>query len=65
MKEHGINKEDSERIKKMIYGGYVREFNDVTDISRMFLADYFKGINSFDYILIIKFYYLRKIKMII
>ena len=50
MKEKGINEEDFERIKKMIYGGYVREFNDVQDISRMFLADYFKGINSFDYI---------------
>ena len=29
---------------------YVKEFNDVVDISRMFLADFFKGINSFDYI---------------
>ena len=34
----------------MIYGGYVKEYNDVQDIARMFLADYFKGINSFDYI---------------
>lgn len=46
----GINKEDFERIRKMIYGEYVKEFDDVTDISRMFLADYFKGINSFDYL---------------
>ena len=45
-----INKEDFERIKKMIYGGYVKEYNDVADIARMFLADSFKGINSFDYI---------------
>ena len=43
-KEQGINAEDFERIKKMIYGGYVKEFNDVSDIARMFLADYFKGI---------------------
>ena len=49
-KENGINEEDFERIRKMIYGGYVKEYNDVTDISRMFLADYFKGINSFDYL---------------
>ena len=49
-KEIGINKDDFERIKKMIYGEYVREFNDVTDISRMFLSDYFKGVNSFDYL---------------
>ncbi len=50
VKNSGINKEDFERIKKMIYGRYIREYNDVTDISRMFLADYFKGINSFDYL---------------
>ena len=50
MKEQGINESDFERIKKMIYGGYIREFDDVANISRMFLADYFKGINSFDYL---------------
>lgn len=48
--ENGIDESDFERNKKMIYGGYVKEYNDVTDIARMFLADYFKGINSFDYI---------------
>ena len=50
MKEQGINQEDFERIRKTIYGDYVKEYNDVTDIARMFLADYFKGINSFEYI---------------
>ncbi len=50
LKENGINKDDFERMKKMIYGGYVKEFNDVADIARMFLADHFKGINSFDYL---------------
>ena len=50
LKENGINEQDFERIRKMIYGGYVKEYNDVTDISRMFLADFFKGINSFDYL---------------
>lgn len=49
-KEDGVNNADFERIKKMIYGAYIREYNDVGDISRMFLADYFKGINSFDYL---------------
>ena len=33
-----------------MYGSYVTEFNDVSDIARMFMSDYFKGINSFDYI---------------
>ena len=45
-----INQEDFERIRKTIYGDYVKEYNDVTDIARMFLADYFKGINSFEYV---------------
>ena len=46
----GISKEDFERTRKMIYGEYVKEYNDITDIARMFLSDYFKGINSFDYL---------------
>lgn len=50
LKKNGINQQDFERMKKMIYGGYVREFNDVADIARMFLSDCFKGINSFDYL---------------
>ena len=50
MKENGIKEEDFERIKKMIYGTYVKEYNDVSDIARMFLSDFMKGINSFDYI---------------
>ena len=49
-KENGINKEDFDRIKKMLYGDYIKEFDDVTDIARIFLADFMKGINSFDYI---------------
>ena len=48
--EKGINEEDFERTKKMIYGEYVKEYNDVVNISRMFLADFFKGINSFEYL---------------
>ena len=39
-----------ERIKKKIYGDYVVEYNNVGDIARMFLSDYFKEVNSLDYI---------------
>lgn len=39
-----------ERIKKKVYGDYVVEYNNISDIARMLLSDYFKGINSFDYI---------------
>ncbi len=50
MQQNGINEDDFNRTRKMIYGGYVREYNNVADIARMFLADSFKGINSFDYL---------------
>ena len=50
LKMEGINEEDAKRLKKMIYGGYIKEFDDVVDIARMFLADHFKGVNSFDYL---------------
>ena len=50
MKQNGLNKEDFERTKKMIYGDYIKEYNEVSDIARMFLSDFMKGINSFDYL---------------
>ena len=37
-------------MKRKIYGEYVTDYNSVSNIARMFLADSFKGINSFDYI---------------
>ncbi len=39
-----------DRIKKKVYGDYVAEYNSIADIARMFLSDYFKGVNTFDYI---------------
>ena len=50
LKKEGLNIEDFERIKNMLYGNYVREFNNVSDIARMFITDYFKNVNSFDYL---------------
>lgn len=50
LKNDGVNDSDFERIKKTIYGQYVKEYNEVGDIARMFLADYFKGINGFEYL---------------
>ena len=49
-KKNGLNEEDFERTKKMMYGEYVKEYNDVTSIAGMFLSDFMKGINSFDYL---------------
>lgn len=50
LKQNGIDEKIFDRVKKKMYGSYVTEFNDVADIARMFMGDYFKGINSFDYI---------------
>ena len=50
IKQNGLDKKHFERIQKKIYGDYVTEYNSVADIARMFLADYLKGNNSFDYI---------------
>lgn len=50
VKQNGLNEEDFNRIKKKIYGGYVVEYNDPGSIARMILGDYFKGINSFEYL---------------
>ncbi len=47
---NGINEQDFERIKKMIYGEYIKEYNDVSNIARIFLTDFMKDVNSFDYI---------------
>ena len=49
-KNNGLDEEHFNRIKKKIYGDYVTEYNSVSDIARMFLADSMKNINAFDYI---------------
>ena len=50
LKKEGLDLEHFERIKNMLYGNAVKEFNNVSDIARMFISDHFKGVNSFDYL---------------
>ena len=50
VKENGLDEKVFARVKKKIYGDYIIEYNDVSEIGRMFLEDYLKGINSFDYL---------------
>ena len=50
LKEKGISESDFIRTRNMIYGDTVREYNNISDVCRMFMSDYFKGINSFNYI---------------
>ena len=48
--KENFEEEAFNRIKKKVYGDYVVEYNNISDIARMLLSDYFKGIQSFDYI---------------
>ena len=48
--KEGINEEEFERIKKKMYGEYVMQYNDVDIVARNVLADYFKGIQPFEFI---------------
>ena len=49
-KQEGISEADFQRIKKKLYGEYVKDYNDVESMANTFLANYFMGINSFDYL---------------
>lgn len=49
-RNNGLDEKHFKRIKNMTYGGYIKEYNDVSAIARMFISDYFKGINSFAYL---------------
>ena len=44
-----INDEEFERIKKRLYGEFVKSYNNVDHIATSFIQNYFKGINPLDY----------------
>lgn len=50
LKNNHLDEKQFKRIKKKILGDYITEYNDISSIARMLMGDYFKGINSFDYI---------------
>lgn len=41
LKEKGLDQDYFDRMKKMIYGQYIKEYNSVGNIARMFLAGFF------------------------
>lgn len=49
LKKEGLNKEAYERIKKSMKGRYLRGLNSVEGISHLFMSNYFKNVNVFDY----------------
>ncbi len=50
LKKKGLSEEDFERTKKMLYGRFVRGFEDVTTIANMFVSDFFRGVNASKYV---------------
>ncbi len=46
----GIAEKDFVRIKRKIYGNFVKGFNDISNIGNNLINKYFKGSNLFDYI---------------
>ena len=49
IKEKGLKKDDFERIKKVIWGDYIRSFNDIEGYAHSFITMHLLGINYFDY----------------
>ena len=48
--KNGIDEKAFERAKRKIYGLYVKEFNNVDQEAILFVSNYFKKINPFEYI---------------
>ncbi len=48
--ETGFDEKDFERIKNKIYGEYVKEYNNISNIADEFLTYNLKGINPFDFL---------------
>lgn len=49
MRKHGIPKEDFERSKRVLYAGFLREFDSTEDIANNMVDFLFDGVNMFDY----------------
>lgn len=49
LKKKGIDEKEFDRIKKKLYGEYVKSYNDVGGIATSFIQNYFRNINPLDY----------------
>jgi predicted Zn-dependent peptidase len=49
LKQNGIDEKVFDRIKKKLYGEYVKSYNDANSIATSFLQNYFRDINPLDY----------------
>lgn len=49
LNENGLDKASFERIKRALFGRFIKQLNSVERISHTFISVYFKGLNMFDY----------------
>lgn len=49
LRENGLSKKAYERSKKVIWGNYIRSYNDIEGFAHTFLSDSFIDIDYFDY----------------
>lgn len=50
LKKNGLEKGSYERIKKAMFGRFMRQLNSIERISHNFISVYFKGMSIFDYL---------------
>ena len=49
LKSNGINEDDFNRVRKAVFGGFARGFNDVESIGTMVVRNILNGINIFNF----------------
>ena len=50
LKNGGLNENECMRIKKVIYGKYLKNYNSVDKISHYFISNIFRNIKLFDFL---------------
>ncbi len=50
MRKKGLDKADYERIRRAMFGRFMKQLNSIERISHTFISVYFKGVNIFDYL---------------
>ena len=49
LRKDGLSEDDFNRIKKVVWGDYIRSYNDIESYAHTFLTMSFLDINYFDY----------------
>ena len=49
LRKEGLSEDDYNRIKKVVWGDYIRSHNDVEEYAGAYLQLFFMGIDYFDY----------------